>query len=200
MTNYQIIIPARRVGKGNKPNPAPVTTYNTAVTEAKKQSPAEEALNRESLKTIDWASKGDFTNPAEGGIFVNYADPAFRRRHRELSMNAGDQGIFALGPADPNALAAMKENSDAASAENDAAQYQDDIRTGVGQARAQAGDMSQMDLNRRLGILNETGATYRADLTKPQQPKWWERLLGGAMNAGAAFAGSSAGSAAIAGI
>lgn len=183
------------MGKGNKPDTS--AQYNTALTQANTKSPQEEALGKAALKTIDWADKGDFTDPSEGGIFVNYADPAIRRRHRELELNAGGQGVLSGmgGAPDPNQLAAMKQNLADENAEDAAGQYEEDIRGGIGSAMGIAGDVSKTDLSRRLGVLDVTGANYRQQANKPA---WWERLIGGASQMGSSFAGSAGGSAALA--
>lgn len=171
------------MGKGNKPK-APEVNYNTALVEAKKPSPQEEALGKASLKTLEWADRGDFRNPREGGLFVNYADPAILHRNRELQSNAGGQGIFALGTPDPNYLATVRENQLAENEVMDAAQYESDIREGIANAAGYAGDTARMDQSRKMNILGTTAGIYSQDKNKP---KWWEYLVGGATSA---FAGA----------
>jgi hypothetical protein len=170
------------MGKGNKPK-APEVNYNTALTEAKKPSPQEDALGKASLKTLEWADRGDYRDPRAGGLFVNYANPAILKRNRALQTNAGGQGIFAMGTPDVNYLASLKENQAAEDAETDAAQYESDIREGVARAAGVAGDVAGMDTSRKMNILGTTSSIYSQDKSKP---KWWEYMLGGAMSAGSA--------------
>lgn len=170
------------IGKNNNPQPV-ATNYNTALAESKEKSPQEEALGKAAVKTLNWADKGDFRNPREGGLFVNYADPAMIHRNRELQSNAGGQGIYGLGIADPNYLAAVKSNQAAENEMMDAAQYESDVKEGVGQAAGYAGDTGKMDLTRRMNILGTTAGLYGQQLSKP---KWWETLLGAAGPIGAA--------------
>lgn len=165
------------MGKGNKPKPE--TQYNTALVEAKKPSAAEEALTKSALKTLQWAEGGDFTNPREGGLFVNYADPAIARRNRELQTNAGGQGIFALGQADPNYLATVRANRMAEDEATDAAQYEGDIKEGISRAAGVAGDVAGMDIARKQNILGTTSGVYQS---KQNQPKWWQYLISGAQS------------------
>lgn len=160
------------MGKGNQPQPA--QQYNAALTAAKEKSPQEEALGKAALKTLDWADAGDYRDPHGGGLFTNYADPAILHRNRELQANAGGQGIYALGNADPNYLATVKENQAAENEQSDAAQYESDIKEGVGQAAGYAGDTARMDTSRKMGILGTTAGLYNADMTRP---KWWQTML-----------------------
>jgi hypothetical protein len=167
------------MGKGNKPK-APEVNYNTALVEAKKPSPQEEALAKASMKTLEWADRGDFRNPREGGLFVNYADPAILHRNRELQSNAGAQGIYALGTPDPNQLASVKQNQLAENEMMDAAQYESDIKEGVERAAGYAGDTARMDQARRMGVLGTTAGIYQNEKDKP---KWWQYLISGASTA-----------------
>lgn len=165
----------RAIGHSNNTNPT--ANYNTALTAAKEKTPGELALERESAKTLDWASKGDYRDPHSGGLFVNFADPAMLHRNRELEMNAGDQGIFALGEADPNYLASVKENMKAHQEEADAGQYESDVKEGVGAAAGVAGDTSKLDLSRKLGVLGTTATLQQQQANKP---KWWNYAIQGA--------------------
>ena len=182
------------MGRGN--NTTPTTNYNTALTRAETRTPEEERLSRAAIRTLDWADEGDFRDPRGGGLFVNYADPAILHRNRELQANAGGQGVYGLGTPDPNYLATVKANQAAENEVTDAAQYESDIQSGIRDAAGVAGDTAKMDLSRRMGILGTTAGIYQQDRNRP---KWWSYLLGGISSAGSAFAGSEAGSAALAG-
>jgi hypothetical protein len=45
------------------------------------------------------------------------------------------------------------------------------------------------DTAQRMGVANLANQRYTAYLDRPQRPSIWEQILGGAMNAGAAYAG-----------
>lgn len=150
-----------------------------ALTAAKEKTEGEKILERESAKGLEWASKGDYTNPHDAGMFVNYGDPAMLNRNRELTMNAGNQGVYALGSADPNYLATVKENMKAHQAESDAGQYESDIKEGVGNAAAVAGKSEGYDISRKMGVLGVTSDLYRAERAKPA---WWTYLASGVAN------------------
>lgn len=128
---------------------------------------------------LDWSAKGDYRERPKG-IFFNFADPAERRRRRELQANTRGQGVSALGAgANPTVLALDKSHRDAEAEAADAGQFEADVAAGVGKAAAVAGDLSKMDQARRMGILNTTAGLWGAELSRPKQPSWWERLLGG---------------------
>lgn len=166
---------------GSRGQSQPKAQYNQALTAAKTPSPYDQKLGEMSMKTLNWADKGDFTNPSEGGIFVNFADPAARRRQRELEMGAGAQGIFALGGGgDANLLALDKQNRADEQTRDDSAQYESDVRQGVGAAMGVAGDLGHEDLSRKLGVLGATENIYRQDM---QRPKWWQVMIQGMQNA-----------------
>lgn len=175
------------MGKGNKPK-APEVNYNAALIEAKKPSPQEEALTKASLKTLDWADKGDYRDPHAGGLFVNYADPAMLHRNRELQANAGGQGIYGLGVADPNYLATVKANQAAENEQTDAAQYESDIREGVANAAGVAGSTAGMDSARKMAVLGTTAGIYGQDRNRP---RWWNYLISGLSAAGPSIAGAA---------
>ena len=170
------------MSKKQQPLAAPpiVTSgYESALTQANQKSPLQTKLEGMAGDTLDWASKGDYTNRPKN-IFFDYYTPAMKKRQRELTMNAGGQGIFALGTANPTQLAMAKQNLADEQAERDAAQYEQDVRQGVSAAGATAGDLAQMDQVRRLGVLGQTAGLYGTALGKPREPSWWEKLLGGA--------------------
>lgn len=160
------------LGHGN--NTAKVDN-TAALAAAKEKTAGEKILEEQSAKALTWAGKGDYRNPHDAGMFVNFGDPAMLNRNRELTMNAGNQGISALGSADPNYLATMKENMKAHQAESDAGQYESDIKEGVGNAAAAAGKAEGLDISRKMGVLGVT-----SDLYRNQKPAWWKFLLSGA--------------------
>jgi hypothetical protein len=169
------------IGHGNS-TVNPTKDYTAALTAANTPSPTEDALSHEALHTLDWAAKGDYTDPHSGGIFVNYADPAMLHRNAELASNEAGQGIEGLGIADPNYLATVKANRAAHQDEINAGQYESDIKEGVSAATGVAGDVSKLDLSRKMGVLGTTKDVYQANANKP---KWWQYLL----QAGAGAAG-----------
>lgn len=172
------------MGHQNTVKPAPPPDY----TAAKAPSATQTALQDSALKTINWANKGDYTNPREGGLFTNYADPAMLHRHSELIANEAGQGIEGIGVADPNYLATVKQNQAAHQDEANAAQYESDIKSGVGAATGVAGQMANLDEQTKNAILSAQTGLYNTTLNKTLgQPAWWkELLLGGASAAGPA--------------
>ena len=175
------------MGKGNKTKVDTTADYKAAVTATKEKTPGEKLLEEQSAKTLGWAAKGDFRNPREGGLFVNYADPALLHEHRALMRNAGGQGIYGLGTADPNYLASVKEVQDAENERADAGQYEADIREGIGSAAGAAGSAEGADLARKATVLGVTSDMYRNESNKP---KWWQMLLSSASQIGAGWATS----------
>jgi hypothetical protein len=187
------------MGRKQKPAAKVEANYNASRAAASQPSPYEERLGRMSQEVLDWAAKGDYRDRPKT-IFTNFADPAARKRQREVLANTRGQGVGAMGAgANPTLLALDKQHQDDVFERDTAAQYEADTAQGVAQAAGLTGDLARMDQARRLGVLGSDASLYGAQLSKPEKPKWWERLLGGAANAGAAFAGSEAGSALIAG-
>ena len=181
------------MSKGQQPLPAPPIVssgYESALNAANQKSPLQSQLEGMAGDTLNWAAKGDYRDRPKN-IFFDYYSPAMKKRQRELTANAGGQGIFALGTANPTQLASMKQNLADEQAETDAAQYEQDVRQGVSAAGATAGDLAQLDQARRLGVLGQTAGLYGAALSKPRQPSWWERLLGGAQQAAGSVAMTS---------
>lgn len=106
-------------------------------------------------------------------------------RNRELQANAGGQGIYGLGVADPNYLATVKANQAAENEQSDAAQYESDIREGVANAAGIAGSTAGMDTARKMGVLGTTAGIYQSGLNKPA---WWRYLISGLSAAGPSIA------------
>jgi len=182
------------MGKNNKPQAEqPRQDYSAALAQANAPSPVQSKLQTMAMGDLDWLEKGDYRDP-KGHIFMNFADPAMRKRQRELSYNQKGQGIFGLAgrSANPTALGLAKQNLSAHDAEDDARQYEQNIREGSQRAFATAGDLASMEQARRLGVLGITAGPYQTQLGKPKEPSWFDRLLQGASSAaaGAAAAGS----------
>lgn len=173
------------IGHGNSTKVDTTKDYQQSLTAMKEKTPGEKLWEEQSAKTLAWAARGDYRNPHEGGIFVNYADPAMLHEHRALEQNAGAEGVYALGTPDPNYLATVKEQTANENERSDAAQYESDIRQGVGAAGAAAGSAEGLDISRKGAVLGTT-----ADLFKQQQakPKWWNYFLGAAAQVGTGFA------------
>ena len=140
-------------------------------------SPVQTELQNQALKTLQWASKGDYTNPHDAGLFVNLGDPARAAQQAELMGNAAGQGIYGLGVADPTQLAMNKENVKAHLAQDAAGKYEDSVRQGVGAATGVAEDMSNLSAEDRRAILNAQTATYNTWQSRPQK-RWFDYLLG----------------------
>jgi hypothetical protein len=172
------------LGHGNNPDPPKPPAPDFVA--AKEIPPVQTELQNQALKTLQWGAKGDYTNPHEGGLFINMADPAMLNRNNELMTNEAGQGIEGLGTADPNYLASVKENRKAHMAEDAAGKYENDIKAGMGAATGVATDMSSLSAQERQAILNAQTSSYNTQLAKPREKKWWEFLAG----AGAAAAPS----------
>lgn len=162
------------MGHGNSTRVDSTADYKAALAEEKKKTPGQQMLEDATAKSLNWYSKGDFRNPHEGGAFVNYADQAMLNRNRALMMNAGRQGISALGTPDPNYLASVQENVKAHQAEDAAGQYESDLKEGFANARAAAGQAEGYDISRDTAALGVTSDLYKA---KQAQPKWWQYLV-----------------------
>lgn len=107
-------------------------------------------------------------------------EPSMRQRQRSQIMGAKGQGVAGLGAPDPNLIALQKNNIAAHQAEDDAGQYEQDVSQGVGRAAGLAGDLSQMDQSRKLGVLGATSNIYgNAQRIAASQRPWWQTLLGG---------------------
>jgi hypothetical protein len=178
------------MGKNNKPKPeaAANANYTTALTEAKTISPYEQRRADFDNSVLDWANSGDYRQPPkEARVFFNFFDPAERRRHAEMEMGAGAQGNAALGGASPTALALDRQNRLDESAEDAAKGYQETAAGLVSGALSDEGDLSRLDQTRRLGVLGATQSVYQNERSRPEKPKWWQRLMSGfASGAGAA--------------
>ncbi|MFL6285712.1 MAG: hypothetical protein ACJ74Q_21450 [Pyrinomonadaceae bacterium] len=174
------------MGHGNSEK----TQYNQSLTTAQTVSPYEQRRAAWDNDILDAANSGDYrTPPKSARVLFNLFDPSERKRRRELEMGAGAQGTAALGAASPTALALDRQNRNDEDAEDAAQGYQQTWSNLVGGALADEGDLSKLDQDRRLGVLGTTSSVYN---TKQQQPKWWQTLMGGAMQAGSALLGNPA--------
>lgn len=142
-------------------------------------------LEDASAKSLAWYAKGDYRDPAAGGIFTNYADQAMLNRNRGLMMNAGRQGISALGTPDPNYLASVQENVKAHQSEDAAGQYEKDLQEGLANAQQAAASAEGYDISRKSAALGTTSQLYAQQAAKP---RWWQAILGGVSQVGSSFA------------
>lgn len=171
------------MGKKQNPQPDPVVTAEQGKSLAAVRSPSvgEQALTGQATGLLDWINKGDYTTRPKN-LFFNYADPAERQRKRELMMNAGAQGVAALGQgANPNLLALNKQNLQDQFARDTAGQYESDVSQAGTRAAGMLGDVAGLENARELGTLGATTGMYGQSLGANTQiamkPRWWEILL-----------------------
>ena len=160
------------MSKKQKPDPYKEQAKSLAIID--KPSAGEAALTSEATGLLDWIKGGDYTTRPKN-LFFNYADPAQRQRQRERIMNAGSQGVFALGAPDPNLLALNKQNLNDEWARDTAGQYESDVSQAGIRAAGELGDVAQLENARKLGRLGATTSGYNTKLAKPS---WWQILLG----------------------
>lgn len=135
---------------------------------------------------MDWIKKGDYTQRPKN-LFFNAMDPAERQRKRELMMNAGPQGVAALGQgANPNLLALNRQNLQDEWARDTAGQYEQDVAQAGQRASGILGDVAGLENARELGTLGATTGAYNIKVAKPP---WWQVLLQSAQQGAAAGAG-----------
>lgn len=173
------------MGHGNSTKVDTTGDYKAALAEEKKKTPGQQMLEDATAKSLGWYAKGDFRDPHAGGPFVNYADQGMLNRNRDLMMNAGRQGISALGTPDPNQLAAVQENVKAHQAEDAAAQYEKDLQEGFANASAAAGNAEGFDINRKSAALGVTSDLFKQHEARP---RWWQALLSAGAQVGTGFA------------
>lgn len=174
-----------------KQSPDPKKEQTASLAAVRTPSVGEQALTTEATGLMDWIKKGDYTQRPKN-LFFNFADPAARNRKRELMMNAGPQGIAALGmgSANPNLLALNRQNLNDEWARDSAAQYEQDVSQAGFRAAGMLGDVAGLENQREGMALGSTTSSYNTQLNKP---KWWEILLsqaGQGAQAGAMAAGS----------
>lgn len=171
------------MGKKQNPQPDPEVKAQQAqsLLAVRPPSAGEAALTSEATGLMDWIKSGDYTSRPKN-LFFNYADPAARQRKRELQMNAGAQGVAALGQgANPNLLAMNKQNLQDTFARDTAGQYESDVSQAGLRASGILGDVAGMENARELGTLGATTGMYGQSLGANTQlamkPRWWEILL-----------------------
>lgn len=142
--------------------------------QANQHSPIEDAISGQALDTINWAKKGDYRNPPKN-LFFDFEQPAVRQKRRELMTNAGDLGVSALGHLGGGAEKLIKSNDNLNFAQDEAANYQNNIRNAFSNASMAGKDLASMDQSRRMGLLSTTAGLAQS---QQQQPKWWQSLLG----------------------
>lgn len=148
--------------------------FQQMLNQANQHSPIEDAISGQALQTINWANQGDYRNPPKN-LFFDFEQPAVRQKRRELMTNAGDLGISALGHLGGGAEKLIKENDDLNFAQDEAANYQNNIRNAFMNAGGAGKDLAALDQSRRMGIL---GTTASLAGNQQNQPKWWQSLLG----------------------
>jgi hypothetical protein len=181
------------MGGGNKETSAARSNYNTALTAAEAESPYDKRRREMNDSILDWGKSGDYRQPPdEAKVFFNFADPAERKRQRDVLNNTRGQGVSALGAgANPTLLALNKQEMDAQQEEDAARNYQDTTARLVGGAAADNADMAGADTAKRMGVLNSTAGTYgQIYQANAQRPRWWQSLLGGAAQVGSAYIGN----------
>lgn len=173
------------MGRGNSERQTAQTNYSRSLNNAYQESPYEKRRREWNEGILNWADSGDYSQPPPGAkIFFNFADPAERRRRSEVLANTRGQGVSALGAgANPTLLALDKEHRDAEFERDSAANYQETARQLVGGALSETADLQNLDQSKRLNILGATGGVYSSALSKPKQPAWWERMIGGGAQA-----------------
>lgn len=148
--------------------------FQQALNQANQHSPVEDAISGDALSTLNWARQGDYRNPPKNAFF-SFEMPAMRKKRRDLMTNAGNLGVSALGSLGGGAEKLIKSNDDANFAQDEAANYQNNIASAFGNARQAGTDLAAMDQQRRMGVLSTTaGLASNAQ----NQPKWWQSLLG----------------------
>jgi len=173
------------MSKGQKVNPNVEQTKSLAAVRG--PSLGEQAIGSEATGLMDWIKAGDYTSRPKN-VFFNYADPAQRQAQREQMMNAGAQGIGALGQgANANLLALNKQNLADTWARDTAGQYEQDVSQAGVRAAGELGDVAQLENARELGTLGSTTSTLN---TRINQPSWWKILLGQAAKGAEVAAGA----------
>lgn len=172
-----------------KQSPDPKKEQAASIAAVRQPSAGEAALTSEATGLMDWIKKGDYTSRPKN-LFFNAMDPAERQRKRELMMNAGPQGVAALGQgANPNLLALNRQNLQDEWARDTAGQYEQDVSQAGIRASGMLGDVAGLENSRELGTLGATTSNYN---TKMNQVPWWKILLGQAA-AGAQVAAGAGG-------
>jgi hypothetical protein len=162
--------------------------YNAAIRAAGQKSPEETFLSGMTLDTLNKAKNKDYSN-----ILFNFADPAERKRQRDMVAGAGARGTAALGTPNATALALDKQNRDDEFAEDTGRNYQEQVSNAIGNATGMAGNLAQQDQSRRNSILGSAGGMAQQGLEYSLRAKtpWWKSLLNSAQQ-GATMAAMAA--------
>lgn len=171
------------MSRKNKVTVDPQVEQRKSLDAVRTPSVGEQYLTNEATSLLDTIKAGDYTKRPKN-VFFNYADPAARARQRELMMNAGPQGVYALGNPDPNLLALNRQNLDDTFARDTAAQTEQDWANAQARATAALGGIADLENAREGSALGSTTSSFNTKLAKP---KWYEILAGGAQRAASAF-------------
>jgi len=171
-----------------KVDPAVQQQQQASLAAVRQPSAGEQYLTNDATSTLDYIKAGDYTKRPKN-LFFNFADPAQRDQNRRLMMNAGGQGVFALGSPSPNLLATQKQNLDDEWARDSAGQYEQDISNAQTQARGALGDVAGLANQRNLGALGATSGMWGQSLQADAMRKpWWQILIEGAQRGAQAAA------------
>lgn len=148
--------------------------FEQALAMANKPDPLQDALSGQAMETINWAKQGDYRNPPKN-LFFDFEQPAVRKKRRDLMTNAGNLGVSALGSLGGGAEKLIKSNDDLNFAQDEAANYQNNIRNAFQNASSAGKDISAMQQSKQMGMLSTLGGMAQGQAA---QPKWWQSLLG----------------------
>lgn len=165
--------------------------YDQALTAVQQPDPATKALTDQAMSANSWLQAGDYRS-APKGVFFNLVDPALRQQQRQMSMNAGSQGIAALG-SDQSTLLKMNQQNIADEFDRDtAANYQAQVSGLADKTAATLGGLGSAETNKRLSVLSNLGGMYNQASQDYQRqafkPGLFQSLLPGMMQAGTSLA------------
>lgn len=173
--------------------------YDAQLAALNTPDPLTQNLRSQAQNVLSAAESGDYRQ-APKGIFFDFVDPAMRKRQRDLSMNVGAQGISAIGTPNSTLLSLSRQNLDDEFDRDQAANYQQNWKSAVGNAQAVAGNLGSQELQKKVNILgltaNQLGqsqdAWYQMAVKKANQPSAWtgflNTLIGNAGNIAAGVA------------
>ncbi len=134
-------------------------------------SVGEAALTSDATSLMDAIHSGDYTTRPKN-VFFNFSDPAQRNEQRRMQLNAGAQGVSALGAPDVNLLAMNNQNLNDEWARDTAGQYEQDWSNAGVRAAGELGDVAGLSNARNLGALSSTTSMYN---NRPAP--WWKTIL-----------------------
>lgn len=175
------------MSRGNKVNPD--VEQKASIAAVRQPSVGEGILTDEARSMFDAIHSGDYTKRPKN-IFFNFADPAQRARQREMMLNAGGQGVYALGAPDPNLLALNRQNLNDEFARDAAGQYEQDWANAGLRATGALGDIAGLENQREGSALGDSTSMWN---TRDQRPRWWETMIAGAQRGASAAAGGAGG-------